>query len=311
LHILHNCAEGLRHVLGYWDVFIEMSLLRWTMGWLIVWITSRDPAHDRVADDRRQVPLRAVYTSAVRQSLLAAGAVPEEIQAEFAGAAPAKWAQQLTHFDEKVFGLALLRTSIVATTTTLLTPTQRALMDYWGATKYWKLPLVFVDIVEVISLATPQRYYTSQLQRVARSMFSTISLLTADRCFKVGTTNGVPMSGVIQRWANQYGLGNDVVDGNNRTCAIMTTPHALLCSRGYWKTWGFPFFHGNLSKGMGFHIARPLWEPLQIPEQPVAADFHSLDPSSLQCTSDVLRTVLQQMKDRPTYTITNFSTMHV
>ena len=25
LHILHNCTEGLRHVLGYWDVFIEMD----------------------------------------------------------------------------------------------------------------------------------------------------------------------------------------------------------------------------------------------------------------------------------------------
>ena len=93
------------------------------------WIAARAPA--REGTDRGTIDDRISYSRFIQH----------ELQATFPEAEGGTWADHLKKIDKHILGLAYLKPRWVPDSTTYLRSGERAIMDYWAATRFNDVPV--------------------------------------------------------------------------------------------------------------------------------------------------------------------------
>ena len=98
---------------------------------------------------------------------------------------------------------------------------------------------------------------------------------------------------VLARWRARFNSGQPFDSETLDLALAMPPPHAVLCTCGAWRFWGFPVVQGRQGTAMGIHLLKfwnlkPWFDASGASSLPLG-DAHVLSEDALQGVADTLR----------------------
>ena len=245
------------------------------------------------------MPDKAVFTNTVKAALLAVGAVPRGRDFTL-GTPAAEWAAAWDHWRGHAVGVGLLRVSSCPNVLSYLDRPQRAVHDYWQATRHSGCPVLFLEFVECVSLAQPVLVSGLASMHPTSHLFMKITPFSSNRALQeLVHEQAATTRDVIGHWANIHNQGRSLFDDDGGLCLsmCMPAPHLALVVSKRWRMWGFPLVNGRAGNGFGYKLV-PVLAGIRAP---IAAEHVALDhadphrqfsPGQFLDLADALRLVL-------------------
>ena len=170
-------------------------------------------------------------------------------------------------YQGRVVGAMVCSGSMVPSITSVLSPSQHCVWDFWALSRYVEEQLFFCTVHECFTLAEPQLVRESNLRQMKSGSFFKMTAPSCEKCFATETSTGDTVQSILNAWALRYGLP-DLTERPQRTtldCCNMFAPHCVLVASGRWKSYAFPVPACKQSRNsLGMSIANRLWRPLGI-----------------------------------------------
>ena len=153
---------------------------------MLLWLHAR--AEHSVSGSRASPygPPDAPYCSLVRRQLQSIGRVPLEP----IGGGWKVVRDSLNTYQDKALGLVLCRATVAPDMLTILSGSQRAVMDFRGETLWNDSPLVFFEVIEAATLVDPTQVFEAYIRDGKTSLFFGVTNASVERLNNTLCTNG-------------------------------------------------------------------------------------------------------------------------
>ena len=200
---------------------------------MLCWIASTPLRYSRL-----DVPREALYSESVRRSL-----AHHQINGHTDVATAKEWEDRLIHLDKNVLALALVRPSSVYSDTALLSPSERAILDFWGNSVHCNDAMVFCKVLEVMPLQAPMPMHSQSASRALKGMYNEMTEISTQRALHdIGPMHGVlNFPDLMSSWCAKHDLQLDRPVESYRVAMMLPAAYAVLIMERAWDGLAFPF----------------------------------------------------------------------
>ena len=244
----------------------------------------RDGARCRLGANKSDIPAE------VRVPLELRRALPHVDPLRFQGldhtSKPEEFLQRCGDLDNKIIGVAVLRTLYVEEPTAVMTRLQMQIRQFWQMTKYSAFPLVWFEVCAAFHLVAPFEARPSVLRTRPGSFFFEVTPFSSARLWGEQIAGGLSVEQQLRQTCQEQRLPNP--DEPINLAWVLSAPHALMIAHGQWRSHGYPLLSGPSARVSGINPVGVLHTGLELEfDEDAVAGIQEIGPYEYQDQVDV------------------------